>query len=63
MIQLTSINGKSFLLNSSLIYRIDRSPDSIITLRDGQKVMVQETAEEIAQLYLDYQKRLVGRIF
>jgi uncharacterized protein YlzI (FlbEa/FlbD family) len=33
MIQLTSINGKSFLLNSSLIYRIDKSPDSIITLR------------------------------
>ncbi|MEG0254314.1 MAG: flagellar FlbD family protein [Vagococcus sp.] len=61
MIKLTSMNQQTFYLNCSLICRIDQAPDTVITLTDGKTMMVKNTPEEIAALFLSYQRQVFGR--
>lgn len=49
MITLTTVSGQKFYLNYELIYRVDESFDSIITLVSGKTLRVSETGEEIAE--------------
>lgn len=47
MISLTRLTGSRFVLNSDLIERIDSTPDTVVTLVDGKKYVVVESADEI----------------
>lgn len=47
MIQLTRLNGKCFVLNSDLIKFIESTPDTTITLTNGEKLMVSESVESV----------------
>ncbi|WP_027108802.1 flagellar FlbD family protein [Lacticigenium naphthae] len=58
MIELTSIVGESFLLNSELIYRIDWAHDTVITLIDLKKIRVKETPDTVAEKVLDYKREI-----
>lgn len=58
MIQLTRLNGQAFLLNAELIKFIEQTPDTIVTLRDGDKVMVLERPEEIVRRAIEYHRSL-----
>lgn len=54
MIKLTRRNGNGFVLNAELIKFVEEVPDTIITLRDGEKVLVQESADRVVELSLAY---------
>ncbi len=54
MIKLTRRNGNHFVLNAELIKFVEEVPDTIITLRDGEKVLVAESADRVIQLSLEY---------
>ncbi len=54
MIKLTRRNGAAFVLNAELIKFVEEVPDTIITLRDGEKVLVKETADEVVDRALEY---------
>lgn len=56
MIKLTSMNQQVFFLNSALIYRIEASPDTVITLVDGKTLMVRESSVQVAELVLSFQQ-------
>jgi flagellar protein FlbD len=58
MIEVTSIKGQTFILNSSLIYWIEESPDTIIMLVDGKTMRVQEPGVEITNRIVAYQRRI-----
>jgi flagellar protein FlbD len=60
MIALTTISGKEFYLNCDLIYRIDRSFDTIITLTDGKSLRVSETEKEIVGKIIQYRRKIVN---
>ena len=60
MIQLTRLNHIPMLLNSDLIEHIEMTPDTVITLTNGQKIMVLERAEEIVERIMAF-RRLVMR--
>jgi flagellar protein FlbD len=47
MIVLTRLNGPKFALNSDLIERIEETPDTVVTLVDGKRVLVREGVEEV----------------
>ena len=47
MITVTRHNGSSFALNPDLIERIDATPDTVITLVDGDEYVVQESVDEV----------------
>lgn len=40
MIDVTRMNGKQFTLNSDLIETIEETPDTVLTLTTGKKIIV-----------------------
>jgi flagellar protein FlbD len=58
MIRLTRINHQEIVLNSDLIEHMEASPDTVITLTTGQKMMVLETPEEIIERVVSFRRRL-----
>ncbi|WP_035055027.1 flagellar FlbD family protein [Carnobacterium pleistocenium] len=58
MIALTATSGKEFYLNCDLIYRVDRTFDTIITLTDGKSLRVTETEKEIVEKIIQYRRKI-----
>jgi Uncharacterized protein, possibly involved in motility len=56
MIKLTRRNGNGFVLNAELIKYVEEVPDTIITLRDGEKVLVNESVDKVVELSLEYSR-------
>lgn len=57
MIQLTRLNQAPITLNALYIERVESTPDTIVTLVSGKKVLVLETVEEVTErVALFYQK-------
>lgn len=63
MIELTAINGVKFFLNPDLIYRIEQTPDTVITLTTEKVVLVQESAEQINYLIIAYRREIYAKLF
>lgn len=49
MIELTRLNGIRFAVNSDHIEIIEETPDTVITLVNGHKYVVRETAGDIIE--------------
>lgn len=60
MIALTRLTGAQFALNPDLIERIDRTPDTVITLVDGTKYLVRESLDDIVGLVVDFRSRVLA---
>ncbi len=60
MIRLTRLNRVPLVLNSDLIEHIDVTPDTVITLTNGQILRVLETADEVIQRILDFRRKIYG---
>jgi flagellar protein FlbD len=58
MIPLTRPDGSILLVNPDRIETIEETPDSVITLADGKKLLVREPAAEIAERFRAYQKSI-----
>lgn len=58
MIKLSRLNGKEFVLNCELIKTIEATPDTVITLTTGEKLMVREGIEQVINSTVEYRKRL-----
>ena len=61
VIIVTRLNGPQFAINPDLLQRIDSTPDTILTLVDGTKYIVQESMPEIIDLITTYRATLVAR--
>ncbi|RJP81646.1 MAG: flagellar protein FlbD [Candidatus Zixiibacteriota bacterium] len=62
MIELTRLNGSKLVINSDLIEFVEASPDSLITLTTGTKVMVQEKIPEIVAAVVHFRCLIHQRI-
>jgi flagellar protein FlbD len=60
MIQLTRLNGRPIVLNSDLIKTAESSPDTMLTLINGEKLIVREDCGEIVERVLAYRARLLA---
>ena len=60
MIYVTRLNHTSVVLNADLIEYVETTPDTVISLTTGQKLMVRETAEEIVARVVDYRRSIVA---
>ena len=49
MIKLKRLNGQEFVVNSDLIEIIEETPDTVITLTTGKKIVVKETINEVIE--------------
>ncbi|HOO71890.1 MAG TPA: flagellar FlbD family protein [Spirochaetota bacterium] len=58
MIVLHKLNGDEFIINSNHIETIEERPDTVITLFNEKKYIVKESAEEIIDKSITYQKKI-----
>jgi flagellar protein FlbD len=58
MIALTRLNGDRFVLNAELIRTVEENPDTVITLINGDHMVVKEPMREIVRLVIEYGRHL-----
>ena len=56
MIEVTKINGIKVLVNPDLIELVEETPDTVLTLTTGKKIIVKESRQEIKNLVILYRK-------
>lgn len=62
MIELTKINGAPIVLNSDLIEYIEETPDTVITMTNGEKVVVQDRMVEIIEKVVRFRRVISGLV-
>ena len=61
MIMLHRLNGAPFALNPDLIERAEATPDTVLTLCDGSKLLLAETVEELVDAVREYRAGILSR--
>ncbi len=56
MIKLNRLDGEPFILNAELIRYVEARPDTFVTLTTGQRLVVQQSMDEVLRLAIDYQR-------
>ncbi len=54
MIKLTKLNGSELVVNADLIEFVETTPDTLISLTTGRKIMVLETMDEVVRKAVGY---------
>lgn len=57
MIKVTRINGKQFVINSDLIEVMEATPDTVLTLTNGNKYVVTETVDTLIERIALFKQR------
>jgi len=55
MVHLTRLNNQPFVVNADLIKFIENSPDTVITLLTGEKLVVRESVEDVLERVREFQ--------
>ena len=57
MIQVTRINGERFHINPDAIEFLEETPDTVVSLASGRKVVVAESAKDIQRKIVVFRRR------
>lgn len=60
MIEVTRLNGGVLTVNHYLIETVEETPDTVITLTTGKKLIVKESRQEIHEIVKLYEKEIFG---
>ena len=63
MIKLTKFNSEAnktgvFILNAEVIETIEETPDTVVTLINGKKLIVDEPMDEVVRRVMSYRRAL-----
>ncbi|MFZ0284589.1 MAG: flagellar FlbD family protein [Terriglobales bacterium] len=59
MIQLTRLNDSSLIVNSDLIKFVEQAPDTVITLLNGEKIIVRESADAVLERIVRFRRAVL----
>lgn len=59
MIDLTRLNGHRLIVNCELIKQAEASPDTVLTLITGEKLVVLESCDEVVRRVLQYRASIL----
>lgn len=59
MIQLTRLNHKPLVVNSDLIKFVEQSPDTLVTLIAGEKIVVLESSDEVIARVIAFRRSVL----
>ncbi len=62
MIKVTRINNSPLVINADLIEFVETTPETIICLTTGKKVMVKETSDEIIERVAEFKRKAAVRV-
>ncbi|MFP4697253.1 MAG: flagellar FlbD family protein [Eubacteriales bacterium] len=58
MIEVTKINNIKITINAELIETIEETPDTVITLTTGKKIIIKEERKKVVELVLLYKSSI-----
>ena len=59
MIWVTRLNGSEIVVNADLIEMLESTPDTVLTLVDGKKYVVQENARDVVERIQAYRASIL----
>jgi flagellar protein FlbD len=61
VILLTQLNDNAVHVNADLIETIESTPDTVITLTNGKKLLVRETPDEVVARVVSFKQAMLPR--
>ena len=58
MIELTKLNDTKFTVNAEIIELVEETPNTVVTLTTGKKIIVKETRQEVTDLVISYKRTI-----
>lgn len=58
MIKVTRFNKTTLVINAEIIEFLEATPDTVITLTDGKKIVVVEPVDEIIEKIITYRQMI-----
>lgn len=62
MIEVSRLNGSIYFLNPDMILTLEATPDTVITLTSGEKLMVRESPSELIDRFVAFKRRIVSEL-
>jgi flagellar protein FlbD len=59
MIHVTRLDHSDVVLNSDLIEQVEATPDTVISLTNGERIMVRESPDEVIALVLAFRRAIL----
>ncbi len=59
MIAVTRLGGAELVINADLIVTVEKTPDTVITLTTGDRIMVRESVEEVVARAATFRYRVL----
>ena len=60
MIALTRLNGHPVMVNSDLIESLEETPDTVVTLTSGNKLIVRDTMADVQKKIVAFKRAIYG---
>jgi len=60
MIFITQMNGSKIYINPELIQTVESTPDTVVTLVNNKKMIAKDTAQEIAERFIEYRRKTMA---
>jgi flagellar protein FlbD len=58
MIALNRLNNQPIMVNADLIETLESTPDTVVTLTSGNKLIVRDSPEEIQSKIIQYKRQI-----
>lgn len=62
MVKVQKLNGTDLIINAELIETIESTPDTIVTLQTGKKLILKTKADDLVENIIEYKKMIQGKI-
>jgi flagellar protein FlbD len=60
VIALTRLNGHPVMVNCDLIEQIEETPDTVVTLTSGNRLIVRDSSLEIQKKIVEFKRQIYG---
>jgi flagellar protein FlbD len=58
MIALRRLNNEPIMVNPDLIESLESTPDTVITLTNGNKLLVRDTMDEVREKIVEFKRQI-----
>ncbi|MCL2030526.1 MAG: flagellar FlbD family protein [Oscillospiraceae bacterium] len=62
MVKVSRLQGKEFFVNPDMIEFIEETPDVVVSMVSGKKIIVEGSAEELIGRIVEYRLRTYGAL-
>ncbi|MBO4678859.1 MAG: flagellar FlbD family protein [Lachnospiraceae bacterium] len=60
MIDVTKLNGSILTINENFIETVEETPDTVITMSTGRRIIIKESRQEVVNLVKLFRKELIA---